>query len=266
MINFIKKIPTVLIFIIALVILYAPIIVIAILSFNDSLSTSTFTEFTFKWYPAIFDDKSLLVAITNSIWIALSATIISTIIGTYLAITINNLQPRFKRFVIFLNNIPILNPDIVSGISLMIVFSALGISFGRYSMLIAHVFFCIPFVVLSVLPRLKQIDNNTYDAARDLGCSHFSAITKVVVPAIKTGIISGALIAFTMSIDDFVISYFTTGDGFANFSTWIYSRIGRRNFSPSAYAYNTLITVGILIVLLYVNLTSKGEQNNEKNN
>lgn len=265
MINLFKKIPTAFIFIIALVILYAPIVVIAILSFNDSLSTSSFTHFTLKWYPAIFDDKSLLVAITNSIWIALSATIISTVIGTYLAISISRLKPRFKRIIIFLNNIPILNPDIVTGISLMIVFSVLGIGFGRYSMLLAHVFFCIPFVVLSVLPRLKLIDNNTYDAARDLGCSHIGAITKVIVPAIKTGIISGALIAFTMSIDDFVISYFTTGDGFANFSTWIYSRIGRRNFSPSAYAYNTIITFSILVVLLYVNLTNKGDQKNENN-
>lgn len=254
------------VFIIAIMLLYIPIAIFSFLSFNDSLRPYEFNGFTLKWYAQIFSDRSLFKAILNTWGIALAATLIATFFGTLIAIGINNLKNKYKKIVIFLNNMPILNADIVTGISLMLIFSILGFSFGRYTMLIAHVFFCIPFVVLSIMPKLKQIDKNTYDAARDLGCNHLQAISKVIIPAIKTGIISGALIAFTMSIDDFIISYYTTGGGFSNFSTWIYSRLNRRSFSPSAYAYNTIITFGILIVLIYMNLVPKGGKNkNEKN-
>ncbi|WP_423363323.1 ABC transporter permease [Mycoplasma sp. P36-A1] len=262
----IKKISKVLIFIIALLLLYIPIAIFSFLSINDSLRPYEFNGFTLKWYIEIFTDKSLFTAIMNTWAIAIAATAIATVAGTLIAIGINSLKRKYRNIVLFLNNMPILNADIVTGISLMLVFSILGFTFGPYTMLTAHVFFCIPFVVLSVMPKLKQIDNNTYDAARDLGCTHYQAIRKVIIPAIKTGIISGALIAFTMSIDDFIISYYTTGDGFSNFSTWIYSRMNRRSFSPAAYAYNTIITLGILGVLIYINMFSKkGTKNNEKN-
>jgi len=252
------------IIIISLAILYIPIFIISILSFNDSLRPYEFNGFTLKWYLEIFNEKTLYQAILNTWGIALVATLISTVCGTFIAIGISRLKQRYRRLVIFLNNMPILNADIVTGISLMIIFSVLGFQFGKYTMLLAHIFFCIPFVVLSVLPRLKMMDENSYDAARDLGCTHMQAVLKVIIPAIKTGIITGALIAFTMSIDDFIISYYTTGDGFSNFSTWIYSRLNRRTFSPAAYAYNTIITFGILLVLIYINM--KGVNKNEKDN
>lgn len=156
-----------------------------------------------------------------------------------------------------LNNVPVINPDIVTGLSLMIVFSLLPLSFGMSTMLLAHIFFSIPFVVLTVLPKLKELDPNLMDAAMDLGCSSFEGVVKVVIPSIKTSIIAGALIAFTMSIDDFVISYFTTGNGFQNVSIWIYSRLGRRNFSPAVYAYNTLIVIITISVLGYINVRTK---------
>lgn len=258
-----KKVNKVLIIFIALAILYIPILIVSFLSFNDSLRPYEFNGFTLKWYFQIFQEKSLYQAILNTWGIAIIATAVSTFFGTFIALAISRLKQKNRQIVMFLNNMPILNADIVTGISLMIVFSFLGFHFGKYTMLLAHIFFCIPFVVLSVLPRLKMMDENSYDAARDLGCTHLQAVRKVIIPAIKVGIISGALIAFTMSIDDFIISYYTTGDGFSNFSTWIYSRLNRRTFSPAAYSYNTIITVGLLIVLIYINL--KGDKKHEKN-
>lgn len=259
-----KKFSKFLMIFIGLLVLYTPILIISFLSFNDSLRPYEFNGFTLKWYFEIFQEKSLYKAIINSWAIALLATAIATVCGTAIALGISRLKQKHRQLVIFLNNMPILNADIVTGISLMIVFSLLGFQFGKYTMLLAHVFFCIPFIVLSVLPRLKQMDENAYDAARDLGCNHLQAVSKVVLPAIATGIISGALIAFTMSIDDFIISYYTTGDGFSNFSTWIYSRLNRRTFSPAAYAYNTIITFGLLIILVNFNL--KGGKKNEETN
>ncbi len=259
----IKKFSKFLIIFIGLLILYTPILIIAFLSFNDSLRPYEFNGFTFKWYLEIFKEKALYDAIINSWSIALVATTIATICGTAIALGIARLKQKHRQIVLFLNNMPILNADIVTGVSLMIIFTVLGFHFGKYTMLLAHIFFCIPFVVLSVLPRLKMMDENAYDAARDLGCNHLQAVSKVILPAIATGIISGALIAFTMSIDDFIISYYTTGDGFSNFSTWIYSRLNRRTFTPAAYAYNTIITLGLLIVLININL--KGGKKNEKN-
>ena len=258
----IKKFGKVATIFISLAILYIPILIICLLSFNDSLRPYEFNGFTLKWYAEIFKEKTLYQAILNTWGIAIVATLISTFFGTFIALRISKLKQKHRQLVIFLNNMPILNADIVTGVSLMIIFSVLGLHFGQYTMLLAHIFFCIPFVVLSVLPRLKMMDENSYDAARDLGCTHLQAVYKVIIPAIKTGIISGALIAFTMSIDDFIISYYTTGDGFSNFSTWIYSRLNRRTFSPAAYAYNTIITLGLLIALIYINL--RGHKN-EKN-
>jgi len=251
------------IFTLAILILYIPIAIFSFISFNDSLRPYEFNGFTLRWYAEIFRDRSLFRAILNTWAIALSATAIATFFGTFIAIGINSLKNRNKKIVLFLNNMPILNADIVTGISLMLVFSILGFQFGKVTMLLAHVFFCIPFVVLSVMPKLKQIDQNTYDAARDLGCNHLQAIIKVIVPAIATGIISGAMIAFTMSIDDFIISYYTTGGGFSNFSTWIYSRLNRKSFSPAAYAYNTIITFGVLGVLIYMNVLPKKKDKKE---
>lgn len=236
--------------------IYFPILVIGLLSFNKSVKGYSFTGFTFNWYVEIFKDSRLLEAISNTLLIAILSTIIATVIGTLTAIGIDNLSKSNKFKMMIINNVPIINPDIVTGISIMLVLSLLPISFGMSTMLLAHIFFSIPFVILAVLPKLKRLDKNLYEAAIDLGCTRFQAIYRVIIPAIKSSIIAGALIAFTMSIDDFVISYFTTGNGFQNVSLWIYSRLGRRSFNPAVYSYNTLIvfiTITGLIVFNKIN-------------
>ena len=234
-------------------IIYLPIFIIMFISFNNSKYTFEWNGFTLKWYQEIFVNEGLRTAIFHSLTIAVLSTFIATIAGTLIAIGINGLSKKNRVKMMILNNVPVINPDIVTGISLMIVFSLLPISFGMSTMLVAHIFFSIPFVVLSVLPKLKELDPNLFDAALDLGCNYFEGIYKVILPSIKTGIITGALIAFTMSIDDFVISYFTSGNGFQNVSLWIYARVGRKSFSPAAYAYNSLIVLLTIGILTYIN-------------
>lgn len=237
----------------AYTIIYFPIMYILYLSLNVSEKYYRFGGFGFKWYLEIFNQSQLLEAIINTLQVAVLSTLIATIVGTFTAIGINALSRSNRVRMMILNNIPVINPDIVTGISLMLVLSLLPISFGMYTVLLAHIFFSIPFVVLTVLPRLRELDKNLYDAALDLGCTRFQAIYKVILPSIKTSIIAGALIAFTMSIDDFVISYFTTGNGFQNVSIWIYSRVGRRTFSPAVYSYNTLVIFSTITGLVVFN-------------
>jgi len=248
--SILKKSPLVFLTGFAFFIIYLPILIIMLFSVNEAEKDYSFTNFSFKWYLEMFEDPQLFEAIRNTLMIALLSTVIATIVGTLTAIGIHAMRKNHRTSMMILNNIPVINPDIVTGISLMLVFSLLPISFGMNTMLLAHIFFSIPFVVLTVLPKLKELDPNLYDAALDLGCSRFQAIYKVILPSIKTGMIAGALIAFTMSIDDFVISYFTSGGGFQNVSIWIYSRIGRKSFSKGVYAYNTLVVVGTVILLL----------------
>ena len=235
-------------------ILYLPIIIIFVLSIDSSKTGNTFSGFTFDWYIEIFTNRSLYMSIITSFAVALMATCISAFLGTFAAIGIHALSKKVKSKVFLLNNIPVLNADIVTGISIMIICSFLVTIipnlFGYRTMLLAHVFFTMPYVILSVLPKLNEMDPNLYDAATDLGLKPMKALWTVVIPAIETGIISGALLAFTLSIDDFVISYFTSGNGVQNFSNWIYVRLGRRNFTPAAYAYNSLLTFVILLVVL----------------
>lgn len=242
-------------------IIYFPIMIITLLSFNESKKDYTFTGFSFKWYSEMIQDDRLMTAITNTLMIAVLSTIIATIVGTLTAIGINSLTKRRRVQMMILNNVPVINPDIVTGVSLMLVLGLFPISFGMSTMLLAHIFFSIPFVVLTVLPKLKELDPNLYDAALDLGCTHFGAIYKVIIPSIKTGIIAGALIAFTMSIDDFVISYFTSGPGFQNVSIWLYARLGRKSFTPSIYAYNTLVVFITITTLFIINrINNKNEK------
>ena len=237
-----------------IVIMYLPILIIMFLSVNSSQTGNSFTGFTLKWYQEIFTNSSLYTSILNSFSVALCTTIISSVLGTFFAIGLNAFNKKLKAKLMLLNNVPILNAEIVTGISIMIICSFLlpvfPKIFGFTTMLIAHVFFTFPYVVLSVLPKLSEIDNNLYEAAVDLGCPPLKSLWKVVIPSIETGILSGAMLAFTMSIDDFVISYFTTGNGFTNFSNWIYVRLGRRNFTPAAFAYNSLLTIVMLLILL----------------
>lgn len=262
--KFIVNIFKFLLFAFTILLLYFPILIITFQSFNASPTGITFTGFTLKWYKEMFSRPALVEAIVNTISIAIISTAISTVLGTLFAIGINSLSNKKRKRMILINNIPVLNADIVTGVFLMLVFLVVQAFlpsmpiFGYFTMLFAHVFFSIPYVVLSVLPKLNEIDKNLFDAAQDLGCTKTKALIKVIIPSIKAGIIAGALIAFTMSIDDFVISYFTTGNGVQNFSIWIYSNLGknenRSNALPLAYAYNTLISVGTLIGLMVYNI------------
>ena len=212
--------------------LYAPIFALAVFSFNDSKSMGKWEGFTFKWYEALFQDERIMTALFYTIVIAIVASLIATLIGTITAIGIHNMRTgRLKKILLGINNLPILNPDVVTGVSLMTLFVFINMEFGFSTMLLSHIVFNIPYVILSVLPKLKQLPANIEEAAMDLGATPMYALQKVIIPQIKPGIISGMLIAFTMSIDDFVISFFTAGNGVSNLSIEIYS-MTRRGISP----------------------------------
>jgi spermidine/putrescine transport system permease protein len=209
--------------------LYLSIIVIAIQSLNESRNMSAFSNLSFMWYPNIILEEELMIAIRNTFIVSLIATALATILGTLFAIGLYALDRKKRQKWMLLNNVPILNADIVTGFSLMLMFrflmSIFPNIFGLFTLVMAHLFFTLPYVILSVMPKLKETDPNLMDAALDLGVRPFRALRKVMIPAIRAGIFSGMLLAFTMSVDDFVISYFTTGAGFDNLSIWIYSVI-----------------------------------------
>ena len=247
--------------------LYIPIIVIAIQSLNVSTDASTFTGFTFYWYTHMFENQSLAESIKNTFIISVTATIASTILGTLIAIGINYLPAKARQKVMLINNIPLLNADIVTGVSLMLVFSLLlpifPYIFGFPTLFIAHVFFTLPYIILSVLPKFKEIDKNLMDAAMDLGKRPFPAALSVLVPAVKSGIFSGAILAFTISFEDFVVSYFTTGNGFDTLSIWLYSSKGKNSLTPSVYAFNTILIVVSIALIVGYQLV-KGKMNHAK--
>ncbi len=239
--------------------LYAPIFVLALFSFNDSKSMSVWNGFTLDWYKELFQNEKILGALYYTILIAVLASVISTIIGTITAIGIHKMRNGgFKKVLLNINYLPILNPDVVTGVSLMTLFTFVGITFGFNTMLIAHILFNIPYVILSVLPKLKQMPANIEEAAMDLGATPMYALRKVILPQIKPGIISGLLISFTMSIDDFVISFFTAGNGVSNLSIEIYS-MTRRGIRPEINALSTIMFVVVLLLLILSNKTSKRE-------
>jgi spermidine/putrescine transport system permease protein len=234
--------------------IYASTLMIALQSFNSSSNTQVFGGFTVKWYTQMFTERALREAIGNTLLVSVIAVFLATILGTLIALGIFSLAKKHKQLMVLLNNIPLLNADMVTGISLMLVFSiflkVFPYLFGPFSMIIAHLFFTLPYVILSVLPKLKDIDKNLIDAALDLGIKPYRAILKVIVPAISSAIFAGALLAFTVSVDDFVISYYTTGNGFDNLSIWIYSSIGRRSLTPSVYAFSTLLLIVTLLMII----------------
>lgn len=246
-----KRIYTYLVFLF----LYAPIMVLIVFSFNDSKSRSKWTGFTLKWYRELFKDGEILKALYYTLIIAILTTIIATVIGTLAAIGIHYIKGRSKKLILNVNYLPIINPDIVTAVSLMALFRFLRIKFGFFTMLLSHITFSIPYVILSVLPKLKQMDNNLSEAAMDLGATPFYAMRKVILPEIKPGIISGALMVFTLSIDDFVISFFNTGQGVSNLSITIYS-MARRGINPVINALSTLMFIGLLILLIFINKKS----------
>lgn len=240
--------------------LYAPIIVLIIFSFNKSKSRGQWAGFTLDWYAELFHDRMIREALYYTVTIAILATIISTIVGTIAAIGIHYTRGFGKKLMLNINNIPVLNPDIVTGVSLMTLFIFAGMKLGFVTMLIAHVMFCIPYVILAVLPKLRQLNKHIAEAAMDLGATPFYALRKVILPEIRPGIVSGALMAFTMSIDDFVISFFTAGNEVSNLSILIYS-MTKRGVKPTINALSTLMFVTVVALLLIINKKSgEGEE------
>ncbi|MCF6465724.1 ABC transporter permease [Clostridium sp. Cult2] len=235
--------------------LYAPIIVLIVFSFNSSKSRGTWSGFTFKWYIELFRDAEVLKALYYTLLIAVLSSIISTIIGTFAAIGIYGMPGLSKKIVLNLNYLPVLNPDIVTAVSLMTLFRFIRIEFGFITMLLSHITFCIPYVILSILPKLKQMNKHLAEAAMDLGATPFYALRKVIIPEIKPGIVTGALLAFTLSVDDFVISFFNKGAGVTNLSITIFS-MARRGINPVINALSTLMFVSLLILLLIINSRS----------
>ncbi len=235
-----------------LIFFYLPIAYTVIFSFNSGRSLTRFDGFSLRWYEKMFSDANMMNAIFYTIVIALLATAISTVVGTIAAIGLSNCKKLVRGAMEQVNNLPLTNPDIVTAIGLLMFFSALGVRKGFLTMLLAHIMFCIPYVMLSVMPKLRSLDPNLADAALDLGATPWQALIKVIVPQIMPGIVSGALVAFTMSFDDFVISYFVTGNGVNNISILVYTMSKRVN--PSINALSTLIVVLITFVLILINV------------
>ena len=243
-----------------LIMLYAPLVFIAVFSFTESRVLGNWTGFSTKLYSNLFTGDvnggaSLISAVENTLLIALAAAAISTVLGTVAAIGIHNLRGRKKQAVQFLNNIPMINPDIITGVSLFLLFVFLGISQGYVTVILAHVTFCTPYVVLSVMPKLSQMNPNVYEAALDLGATPHQALWKIMVPELRPGMISGFILAFTMSLDDFAVTFFTRGTiGLDTLSTYIYTDARKGGLTPELRPLMTLIFLIVLILLVIINL------------
>ncbi|NLK99184.1 MAG: ABC transporter permease [Clostridiales bacterium] len=232
--------------------LYAPIIILIILSFNSSKSRSKWGGFTLHWYKELFKNQSIMNALYTTLIIAFLSALIATIIGTAAAIAINSMKKTPRTIMIAITNIPMLNADIVTGISLMLLFVAMRYTLGFTSVLISHITFNIPYVILSVMPKLKQLNPHTFEAALDLGASPVYAFFKVILPDIFPGVLTGFFLAFTMSLDDFVITHFTKGPEINTLSTKIYTEV-RKGIKPEIYALSTLMFIAVLLLLVLIN-------------
>lgn len=233
--------------------LYIPIIVLIVNSFNASKSRTVWTGFSLEWYKRLFTNTTIISSLLNTLLVALIASIISTILGTAAAIGIYSMKKGMRSAIIDITYLPILNPEIVTGVSLMLLFVALRMDFGYITLILAHITFCVPYVILNVMPKLRQMNRNVYDAALDLGCNPMQAFFKVVIPEIMPGILTGFLMSITYSIDDFVISYFTYGPTSQTLSITIFS-MTRRKVSPEVNALSAIIFVVILSILLIMNV------------
>ncbi len=251
-----QKVYTFLIF----VFLYAPIVTLIVLSFNASKTRAKWGGFTLKWYKNLFQNEAILQALWNTLAIAFLSALIATVIGTIACISINSMKKRNRAILMGITNIPMLNAEIVTGISLMLLFISFNMKFGFNTILLSHITFNIPYVILSVMPRMKQLNPSTYEAALDLGASHTVAFFKVVFPDIFPGILSGFLMAFTMSLDDFIITYFTKGPGIDTLSTKIYTEV-KKGIKPEMYALSAIIFVSVLVLLLLINYSPKDKKN-----
>ena len=235
--------------------LYLPIFTLMVLSFNEGKTMNAWTGFSFRWYREMFSNRTIMEALGNTLTIAFWAAAAATVVGVMACIGLNAMKEKHRSFFMGLNNIPLLNADIVTGISLMLSFLLFGISLNYGTVLFAHITFCIPYVILSVMPKFRQLENHTFEAALDLGASPAYAFFKVVLPDIMPGIISGFLLSFTMSVDDFVITHFTRGAGINTLSTLVYSQV-KVGIRPTLYALSTVIFAAVFVILIFVNIIS----------
>lgn len=231
---------------------YLPIAVTMFFSFNSSKSLTKFTGFSLKWYKKLLEDQEIISAVYVSLSVAVIATLVATVLGTITAIGLSRSRKILKEWILNVNNIPIMNPDIVTAIGLMILFTSARIERGYITMLLAHIAFCTPYVITSVYPKVKRMDHNLANAAMDLGATPFQALTKVIIPMLKPGIYAGMLLSFTMSLDDFVVSYFVTGNGVSNISIVVYNMTKRTN--PTINALSTILILSVIIILVVVNI------------
>ena len=252
-----------------LALLYAPIIIIGIFSFTEAKVLGNWTGFSTKLYTSLFSGgvrHSMLDAIQNTFTISLIAASVSTILGSIAAIGIHNMRGRKRQAITFLNNIPMLNPDIITGISLFLLFVSLGVTQGYATVVLAHIAFCTPYVVLSVMPRLQQMNPNIYEAALDLGATPFQALRKVIIPEIRPGMISGFILAFTLSIDDFAVTIFTIGNqGLETLSTFIYADARKGGLTPELRPLSTIIFVTVLLLLIIINVRARRAARKQEN-
>lgn len=239
--------------ILILLFIYLPIAYVVLFSFNDSKSMTKFTGFSLRWYENMFNDRTMLQSIYYTVLVAVISTVVSTIVGTVTAIGLSKAKKVIRSAVLEVNNLPVMNPDIVTAIGLMLLFVSAKVQLSLVTLILAHISFSIPYVILSIMPKLRQLDDNVAEAALDLGATPVQALTKVIIPQIYPAILSGALIAFSMSFDDFVISFFTAGVGINNISMYVYSM---KRFNPSVNALSTLIVVVVTVILVLVNIIS----------
>ncbi len=244
--------------VIIMLFLYLPILTLIALSFNEAKSMSVWTGFSLRWYEELFGSKLMMSAIANTFSIAILAALIATVVGTMAVLGMAAMKPRHENMLMAFNNIPMLNADIVTGIALMLFFLMIHWPRGYMSILFAHTTFCIPYVILSVKPRLNMNTDRLFEAALDLGASEKYAFRKIVIPELKPGIMTGFLLSFTMSVDDFIITYFTRGAGINTISTLIYSQV-KVGIRPSMFALSTIIFLVALVVLIIVNVRQKRE-------
>ena len=242
-----------------IIFLYAPIATLVVLSFNASKTRAKWGGFTLKWYSSLFSDTAIMNALYTTLTIALLSAFIATLVGTTASVAMHSMQAKYRNYLMTVTNIPMLNADIVTGISLMLLFIACRVTLGYSTILLAHITFNIPYVILSVMPKLKQTNKHTYEAALDLGASPIYAFFKVVFPDILPGVLSGFLMAFTMSLDDFIITHFTKGPGVDTLPTKIYSEV-RKGIRPEMYALSTLLFLTVLILMILINSSPKNEE------
>ncbi|MEA4987617.1 MAG: ABC transporter permease [Anaerovorax sp.] len=233
--------------------LYAPIFVLILYSFNQSKSRGHWTGFSFRWYEKLFHNDAILNAFMTTLLVAVIASVIATVLGTAAAIGIHNMRKRSRTAIMNVTYLPVINPEIVMGVSLMLLFVLMGVKFGLITLILAHITFNLPYVILSVMPKLRQMDHYLFEAAMDLGCTPLQAFMKVTLPEIMPGIVTGFLMAFTFSLDDFNISYFVSGDKFQTLPILIYS-MTRKRVSPEINALSAIIFIVVLLVLILVNI------------